>query len=141
MGPDEVKAVWGVAAAQILDILSLAGDSSDNIPGVKGIAEKTAAKLMARYGSLDGIYRNIAAIEGSTGKKLAEGKENAYFSKKLITLEDKVPLSVKSIDEFSAGNLDRAAAAKVLYREGVGPMTITMLLENTLKAFNNKINS
>ncbi|MDR0643134.1 MAG: DNA polymerase I [Treponema sp.] len=119
VGPGEVKAEWGVAAAQILDILSLAGDSSDNIPGVKGIGEKTAAKLMARYGSLDGIYRNIAAIEGSTGKKLAEGKENAYFSKKLITLEDKVPLSVKSIDEFSAGNLDRAAAAKVLYREGV----------------------
>ncbi|MDR2375222.1 MAG: DNA polymerase I [Treponema sp.] len=119
VGPDEVKAEWGVSAAQILDILSLTGDSSDNIPGVKGIGDKTAAKLMARYGSLDGIYYNIAAIEGSTGKKLAEGKENAYFSKKLITLEDNVPLSVKSIDELSAGNLDRSAAAKVLYREGV----------------------
>ncbi|MDR2136356.1 MAG: DNA polymerase I [Treponema sp.] len=119
VGPDEVKAEWGVAAGQILDILSLAGDSSDNIPGVKGIGEKTAAKLMARYGSLDGIYGNIAGIEGSTGKKLAEGKESAYFSKKLVMLEDKVPLPITSIDELSAGNLDRAAAARVLYREGV----------------------
>jgi DNA polymerase-1 len=119
VGPDEVKTEWGVAAGRILDILSLTGDSSDNIPGVKGIGEKTAARLMARYGSLDGIYQNIAGIEGSVGRKLAEGKESAYFSKKLITLEDKVPLSVKSIDELSTGNLDRAAGAKVLYREGV----------------------
>ncbi|MDR2178095.1 MAG: DNA polymerase I [Treponema sp.] len=119
VGPKEVKAEWGVDAERILDILSLTGDSSDNIPGVKGIGEKTAAKLMARYGSLDGIYRNIAGIEGSAGKKLAEGRENAYFSKKLITLEDKVPVQIKNIDELSAGNLDRAAAARVLYREGV----------------------
>ena len=66
VGPGEVKAEWGVSAAKILDILSLIGDRSDIVPGVKGSAEKTAAKLMARYGSLDGIYRNIAAIEGST---------------------------------------------------------------------------
>ncbi|MDR3147556.1 MAG: DNA polymerase I, partial [Treponema sp.] len=119
VGPDEVKAEWGVAAGQILDVLSLAGDSSDNIPGVKGIGEKTAAKLMARYGSLDGIYQNIAGVEGSVGKKLAAGKEAAYFSKKLIKLEDTIPLPIKSIDELSTENLDRAAGAKVLFREGV----------------------
>jgi DNA polymerase-1 len=119
VGPDEVKAEWGVSPVRILDLLSLIGDSSDNIPGVKGVGEKTAAKLMARYGSLDGIYENIAAIEGSVGRKLAEGKESAYFSKKLITLEDKVPLPVAGIDELSTGNLDRAAGARVLFREGV----------------------
>ncbi|MDR1025061.1 MAG: DNA polymerase I [Treponema sp.] len=119
VGPDEVKAEWGVGADRILDLLSLVGDSSDNVPGVKGIGEKTAVKLMARYGSLDGIYKNIATVEGSVGKKLAEGKDSAYFSKKLIALDDRVPLSVKRIDELAAGNLDRAAGARVLFREGV----------------------
>ncbi|MDR1972195.1 MAG: DNA polymerase I [Treponema sp.] len=119
VGPDEVKAEWGVSPARILDLLSLVGDSSDNIPGVKGVGEKTAIKLMARYGSLDAIYENIAGIEGSTGKKLAAGKESAYFSKKLITLEDQVPLPVKHIGEFSTGALDRSAGARVLFREGV----------------------
>jgi DNA polymerase-1 len=118
-GPDEVKAEWGVSPGKILDLLSLVGDTSDNVPGVKGIGEKTAVKLMARYGSLDGIYKNLAAIEGAIGKKLAEGKDSAYFAKKLITLETKVPLSLKSIDELSIENLDRSAGAAVLMREGI----------------------
>ncbi|MDR0641589.1 MAG: DNA polymerase I [Treponema sp.] len=117
--PGKVKAEWGVDPGRILDFLSLVGDSSDNIPGVKGVGEKTAGKLMARYGSLDGIYENIAGIEGSLGKKLAEGRESAYFSKKLITLEKAVPLPVKSIDELSVEVLDRPAGARVLFREGV----------------------
>jgi DNA polymerase-1 len=119
VGPDEVKAEWGVAPCRMLDLLSLTGDSSDNIPGVKGVGEKTAIKLMTRYGSLEEIYKNIAGIEGSAGKKLAEGRESAFFSKKLITLEDKVPLAVTRVDELLAENLDRAAGAKVLFREGV----------------------
>ena len=69
IGPEQVKAEWGVTPEKILDLLSLAGDSSDNIPGVKGIGEKTAIELMARYGSLDGIYQNLAGITGSKGKK------------------------------------------------------------------------
>jgi DNA polymerase-1 len=118
-GPDEVKAEWGVPPDKILDLLSLTGDSSDNVPGVRGIGEKTAVKLMARYGSLDGIYENIAAIEGAVGKKLAEGKESAYFARKLITLETAVPLPFKGMDEFSIERLNRSAAAAVLMREGV----------------------
>ncbi|MDR0586061.1 MAG: DNA polymerase I [Treponema sp.] len=118
-GPDEVKAEWGVSPGKVLDLLSLIGDNSDNVPGVKGIGEKTAVKLMARYGSLDGIYKNLAAIEGAIGKKLAEGKDSAYFAKKLITLETKVPLPLKSIDELSIENLDRSAGAAVLMREGI----------------------
>ncbi|MDR2607692.1 MAG: DNA polymerase I, partial [Treponema sp.] len=84
VGPEEVKAEWGVTPEKVLDLLSLMGDTSDNVPGVKGIGERIAIKLMSRYGSLDGIYKNIAGIEGATGKKLAEGKESAYFSKSLI---------------------------------------------------------
>ncbi|MCL2007246.1 MAG: DNA polymerase I [Treponema sp.] len=119
VGPEEVKQEWGVSPDKVLDLLSLTGDSSDNVPGVKGVGEKTAGKLMGRYGSLDAIYENLAGIEGSIGKKIAEGKESAYFSKSLIKLNDEVPLSIKKIDELSIEKLDRAAGAKMLLREGM----------------------
>ncbi|MDR1929072.1 MAG: DNA polymerase I [Treponema sp.] len=118
-GPDEVKAEWGVLPDRVLDLLSLTGDSSDNVPGVKGVGEKTAVKLMARYGSLEGVYQNLAGIEGALGKKLAEGRESAYFAKKLITLETQVPLPVKNIDDLSIAKLNRSAGAAVLLREGI----------------------
>ena len=119
IGPEEVKTEWGVEPEKVLDLLSLTGDSSDNVPGVKGVGEKTAVKLMARYGSLDEIYKNIAAIEGTAGKKMAEGKESAYFSQSLIRLRDDVPLPITNIDELSAENLNRSAGAAVLMREGI----------------------
>jgi DNA polymerase I len=119
IGPNEVKSEWGVVPEKILDLLSLTGDSSDNVPGVKGIGEKTAVELMSRYGSLDEIYKNIAGIEGARGRKLAEGKENAYFSQSLIRLDTGVPLSVSNVEQLSAENLNRLAAARVLFREGL----------------------
>ncbi|MDR0722572.1 MAG: DNA polymerase I [Treponema sp.] len=126
VGPAEVKAQWGVNPDQVLDLLSLTGDSSDHIPGVAGIGEKTAVKLLTRYGSLDGIYQNLAGIEGAIGKKLAQGKDMAYLSKSLITLEYAVPLSLNpgdggvfTLDALSVENLDRSAGARVLLREGV----------------------
>jgi len=119
IGPEEVKTEWGVEPKKILDLLSLTGDSSDNVPGVKGIGDKTAIKLMTRFGSLDEIYKNIAAIEGSTGKKIAEGKESAYFSQSLIRLRDDVKLSIASIDDLSIENLNRPAGASLLMREGI----------------------
>jgi len=119
VGPEEVKNEWGVEPLKVLDLLSLTGDASDNVPGVKGIGEKTAVKLMSRYGSLDEIYRNLAAIEGSVGKKIAEGRESAYFSQSLIRLRSDVELPVTDIDELSAENLDKAAGAGILMREGI----------------------
>jgi len=119
IGPDEVKSEWGVEPYRVLDLLSLIGDSADNVPGVKGIGEKTAIKLMSRYGSLDEIYKNIAAIEGSAGKKIAEGKESAYFSQSLIRLRDDIELPIASIDDLSVENLNHSAGAAVLMREGI----------------------
>jgi len=116
---EKVKSEWGVEPDKVLDLLSLAGDNADNIPGVKGIGEKIAVKLIARYGSLDEIYKNIAAIEGSIGKKIAEGKESAYFSQSLIRLRSDVELPVASIDELSVENIDRTAGAVILIREGI----------------------
>ncbi|MDR2184054.1 MAG: DNA polymerase I [Treponema sp.] len=119
IGPAEVKAEWGVGPEKVLDLLSLTGDSSDNVPGVKGIGEKTAVKLMVRYGSLDEIFKNIAGIEGAVGKKLAEGKESAYLAKSLIALNYGAPLDIAGIDELSVENLNRSAGAEVLLREGI----------------------
>jgi DNA polymerase-1 len=124
VGPREVKAEWGVLPAQVLDLLSLMGDTSDNVPGIKGIGDKTAVKLITRYGSLEGIYQNIAGIEGATGKKLAAGKEMASFSKTLIALEYGVPLPFNGrdpldIDDLTVEKLNRSAGAKMLLREGI----------------------
>ncbi len=90
-GSDGVKAEWGVEPAQLLDLLSLCGDTADNIPGVAGIGAKTGAKLLGDYGDLDGIYAHIDEIKGALQKKLIDGKENAYFSQKLVRLCDSVP--------------------------------------------------
>jgi DNA polymerase-1 len=119
VGPGEVKAEWGVLPDKVLDLLSLIGDSSDNVPGVKGVGEKTAVKLMARYGSLDEIYKNLAGVEGAVGKRLAEGKESAYQAQSLIALQYEVPLAIKDIEELSIETLDRSAGARVLLREGI----------------------
>jgi DNA polymerase-1 len=116
----------------VVDLLALTGDSSDNVRGFKGVGEKTAVKLMARYGSLDAIYKNIAGIVGAVGKKLAEGKESAYFSKSLIKLEYAVPLPVKDIEELSIENLNRPAGARVLLREGIRQSAL--ILDPSLKS-------
>nr|MCR4899483.1 DNA polymerase I [Treponema sp.] len=88
-----VQAEWGVPPAKLLDLLSLYGDTADNVPGVHGVGVKTASKLLSDYGDLDGIYAHIAEIKGSMQQKLADGKEDAYFSQKLIRLFDTVPCS------------------------------------------------
>ncbi len=90
-GIEGVKAEWGVEPSQILDLLSLFGDTADNIPGVSGIGVKTAAKLLSEYKNLDEIYNNIESIKGAIQKKLIDGKGNAYFSKKLVKLCTEVP--------------------------------------------------
>ena len=84
---EEVKNKWGVLPEQMLDYLSLIGDSSDNIPGVRGIGPKGAVTLLEKYKTLDKIYKNVDDITGSAQKKLTDGKEMAYLSKKLISLE------------------------------------------------------
>ncbi|MDR3341495.1 MAG: DNA polymerase I [Treponema sp.] len=119
VGPEEVKAEWGVLPDKVLDVLALMGDTADNVPGVKGVGDKSAIRLIGRYGSLDEIYQNIAGIQGAIGKNLAEERENAYLSKSLITLEYQVPLRIQDIDEFSVESLNRLAGAKVLWREGI----------------------
>ena len=77
---------FGIRPDQLVDLLALMGDSSDNIPGVRGIGEKTAVKLLQRFGSLDNIYANLDKIKGSLKTKLEQGRESAYLSKNLATI-------------------------------------------------------
>ena len=119
-GIEGVEAEWGVKPPQLLDLLSLYGDTADNIPGVKGIGVKTAAKLLGDYGTLEGIYEHLGELKGAVLTKLTDGRENAFFSQKLVRLCDTVPCS--DIDD--AINADKytfnyKAAADLLMSYGV----------------------
>ena len=87
-----VEAKYGLKKAQFLDLKSLKGDSSDNIPGVPGIGEKGAVNLLQTYGDLDNIYAHIDEIPGATGQKLRDGKELAYISKQLAAIQFDAPV-------------------------------------------------
>lgn len=93
--PDAVKEKYGFGPDLIVDFKALKGDTSDNIPGVKGIGDKTATTLLQDYTSLDGIYENIeSVVSKSVKKKLEESKQNAYLSYKLATIFTDVPLEI-----------------------------------------------
>jgi len=92
-GPEEVKKNFGIEnTEQVIDILGLMGDSSDNIPGCPGIGPKTAEKLIAKYGSIDGIYENIDDLKGKQKENLLEFKDQVYLSRKLVTIIQDVPI-------------------------------------------------
>ncbi len=91
--------VYGVDdPLKMIDLKSLMGDTSDNIPGVKGIGEKTAISLIQKYGSLDGVYENLDSITSKTREKLINDKENAYMSYDIATIYRKVPINLNLDD-------------------------------------------
>ncbi|NOU38931.1 MAG: DNA polymerase I [Ferruginibacter sp.] len=93
MGPKEVCAKWDIARVdQVIDVLGLMGDAVDNIPGIMGVGEKTAAKLLKEYDSLENILANADKIKGALGEKVRAGKEDAIMSKKLATIILDVPV-------------------------------------------------
>ncbi|MBQ2660534.1 hypothetical protein IJF93_00425 [Candidatus Saccharibacteria bacterium] len=96
----ELEAKYGIQKSQFLDLKALKGDASDNIPGVAGIGEKTAAKLLNDYGSLDGIYVHLEQISGSTRAKLEAGKTSAYMSRQLAQIMFDAPIKLSSIPDF-----------------------------------------
>lgn len=87
-----IEAKYGLRKDQFLDLKSIKGDSSDNIPGVPGIGEKGAVKLLQEYGTLENLYDHVDEITGATGKKLVEGKDSAFMSKKLASIQFDAPL-------------------------------------------------
>lgn len=119
-GIDGVVAEWGVQPVQLLDLLSLYGDTADNIPGVRGIGIKTAAKLLNEYQNLDGIYSHIDEIKGSVQQKLKDGHQSAMDSKWLVQLCSEVPCpEIFNAINSPALKLNYAAAAELLFSMGV----------------------
>ncbi|MEG4057122.1 MULTISPECIES: DNA polymerase I [unclassified Microcoleus] len=112
-GPEEVKAKLGILPQQVIDYKALCGDKSDNIPGVKGIGDKTALQLLEAYNSLDGIYAAIDEIKGATKKKLEEGKEAAYHSQRMATIVQDVPLEI-NLEDCQLIGFDESALIPML---------------------------
>ena len=114
IGPEGVKAEWGVEPEKMLDLLSLYGDTADNIPGVKGCGVKTACKFIEQYGNLEGIYEHADEIKGAIGQKIRDGKESAFFSRDLVRLCTTVPCEDIDVNKFTPLTLDFKSAADKL---------------------------
>lgn len=99
MGPEEVCAKWNIKdVSQVVDMLGMMGDAVDNIPGIPGVGEKTAAKFLAEYGTLENTLANADKIKGAMGEKVKAGKEMALLSKKLATIITDVPVEFHEED-------------------------------------------
>ena len=99
MGPKEVCEKWCIEnVEQVIDILGLMGDAVDNIPGIAGVGQKTACKLLTEYGSLENILENADKIKGALGEKIRAGREDAIMSKKLATIITNVPVEFHEED-------------------------------------------
>lgn len=128
-GVSEVVERFGVGPERVIDILGLAGDSSDNIPGVPGIGEKTAAKLILEFGSLDTLLARADEVKGKNGEKLREFREQALLSRRLATIELNVPLEV-DLKTLVARDPDQEALNSIFKKFGF----TTLIKELTGKA-------
>lgn len=90
---EEVIEKFGVPPEQVIEVLALMGDSSDNVPGVKGVGPKTASQLIQQFGSVAGVYENISQVKGAVQQKLMTDRANAELSRQLVTIKCDVPLS------------------------------------------------
>jgi DNA polymerase-1 len=113
-GTADVIAKFGVPANQVIEILGLMGDTSDNIPGVKGIGEKTAAKLIGAYGTIQNLYSRLSEIKGKVRENLERDRENAFLSRELAIIKTDIPLDIR-LDEMT--------------KTGGDPQTLAALLE------------
>ncbi len=113
LGPEEVCAKWSIKdVSQVIDILGLMGDSVDNIPGIPGVGEKTAAKLLAEYHTVENILDNAENIKGALGEKVKAGKELAIMSKKLATIITNVPVQFHE-EDFKVKGMNKDALKEV----------------------------
>ncbi len=131
IGANEVKEKFAVMPDKVLDILSLMGDSSDNVPGVRGIGPKTAAELIDKYGTLENIFENLDDIKQEKRRQmLKDGVENAKLSKILIALKEDVELGI-SEEDLAVKNIDPHKLIKF-----IGDQGFRSLVERVKKEFN-----
>ncbi len=113
--PASFEAKYGINVHQFLDLKALKGDSSDNLPGVPGIGEKTAINLLKQYNTLDNIYKNLELLPESIKHKLIAGKDKAYLSKKLASIWTDAPIKLK-LDETDGSRADVGELARLLQK-------------------------
>ena len=113
LGVKEILAKWDIERVdQVIDILGMMGDAVDNIPGIKGVGEKTAVKFLKEYGTLEGVLENADKIKGAIGEKVRAGKADAIMSKKLATIILNVPCEFHE-EDFSLSEWDKDELANV----------------------------
>lgn len=108
---------YGLSPEEMIELKALMGDSSDNIPGVAGVGEKTASDLIGKYHSIDYIYENLETLEIKEGvrKKLAEGKDSAYLSRDLGTICKTAPIN-ENLSDYKTGEGDKVKLARLMTR-------------------------
>ena len=131
-GIPEVLERFGVEPARVIDILGLAGDSSDNIPGVPGIGEKTAIKLIQEFGSLDALLERAGEVKGKTGERLQEFAEQARLSRRLATIDCHVPLDYSFADFAHSAHLIMPGLAELFKTYGFTTLMKELTSSSTL---------
>jgi DNA polymerase-1 len=117
LGPAEVREKFGVAPGQIVEYLALIGDTSDNIPGVKGVGPKTAAKWLEQYGSLDALLAAAPQVAGKAGENLRAGLDHIPLARRLVTIRDDLPLAI-GFEALVPGPRDTARLSALYQRLG-----------------------
>ena len=130
-GVREVEERFGVGPDRVVDILGLAGDSSDNIPGVPGIGEKTAIKLIQEFGSMDELLIRSDEVKGKVGEKLREFAEQARLSRQLATIDCSVPIAC-SYDKFAVSRPDNRRLGELFKEYGFTTLMKELTSEATL---------
>lgn len=110
-------AEFKIEPINIIDLKALAGDSSDNIPGVKGIGEKTALNLLATYKTIENLYEHIDEVKGKMKEKLALDKEMAFVSKEIATIYNEVPLDIKTLEDLKYEGEEENEDLRSIYEE------------------------
>ena len=119
----EVVERFGVGPDHVIDALALTGDTADNVPGVRGIGEKTARTLLERFGSLENLYAHLNELKGKQKERLEEDKEQAFFSRELVTVKTDVKLDI------SIGDCRRKPADPERLRAQLAALEFTSLLD------------
>ena len=130
---EDVQARLGVLPNQVVDYKALLGDTSDNIPGVKGVGEKTAIKLIHEYGTLDNIYAHLSEIPGKAGKDLDAGKDSAYLSQDLARIRTDLPVTL-DLHQAKPSRFDPLAVEKLFHQLEFRTLT------QRLKKLNQRLN-
>ena len=132
---ERVKEHWALTSpAQMIDWLALAGDTADNIPGIKGVGEKTASALLAQYGTVEEVLAHASEIKGKLGEKIAAGAEDAKMSKFLTTIRRDVPLGEIDWNAFARPPLDGERVAAVCAKYELNQLARRLLGSSTPRA-------